>query len=64
MFTIAAEKWHWQSDWNGDEVGHPELNAVGLYSMESESTGQTVYIYINAETGEILSIWTSCDCSE
>lgn len=42
--------WHWQSDWNGDEVGFDHLNVVGLYSLAG------VYVYINAETGEIIQV--------
>ncbi|MFJ7982344.1 hypothetical protein ACIQ1D_18960 [Lysinibacillus xylanilyticus] len=25
-------EFHWQSDWNGDEVGFPEIETVGLYT--------------------------------
>lgn len=46
---------HWQSDWNGDEVGHNEIDVVGLYNL-TDMTGVTILAYINAETGDILEI--------
>jgi hypothetical protein len=42
----------WNSDWNGDEVGFPEVDVVGLYSIGN------VHFYINMETLEVLEIWT------
>lgn len=43
---------HWQSDWNGDEVGYPDLNVVGLYTSDTLS----VDVYLDTETGEVLEI--------
>lgn len=45
-------KWHWYSDWNGDEVGYDELNVVGLYGI-----AENVMAYIDTETGHILEHW-------
>lgn len=59
MFYTAMTGWHWQSDWNGYEVGYPEHNVVGLYSQESEVSGQTIYIYVNTETNVILEFWAA-----
>lgn len=42
---------HWQSDWNGDEVGYPYVNIVGLYSQDEH------YYYIDMETLQILESW-------
>lgn len=42
---------HWSSDWNGDEVGFPKVNVVGLY------TYYDLNLYINMETLEILEAW-------
>jgi hypothetical protein len=45
---------HWSSDWDGHEVGFPEVNVVGCY----DSAELNVSMYINTETGEVLEIWT------
>ncbi|MDK1672801.1 hypothetical protein QOK74_07945 [Staphylococcus saprophyticus] len=42
---------HWSSDWNGDEVGYPEINVVGLYSYHE------LNLYIDMETLEVLEAW-------
>lgn len=41
----------WQSDWNGDEVGYPECNVVGLYMYYD------MYMYLDTETNQILEYW-------
>jgi len=43
---------HWQSDWNGDEVGFDDIDVVGLYS--SATLGHS--FYLNTENGEVLAI--------
>lgn len=43
---------HWYSDWNGDEVGYPAVNVVGLYG--SERLGAD--FYVDTETGEVLAV--------
>lgn len=43
----------WQSDWNGEEVDHPDVQVVGMYRWRD--TG--VYVYLNTETLEIIDIW-------
>jgi len=48
---------HWESDWNGYEVGYPEVPVVGLYRLKDKE----VYFYINMETLEILNAWNSDD---
>lgn len=45
-------RWHWYSDWNGDEVGYDHLNVVGLYGI-----AENVMAYIDTETGAILEHW-------
>lgn len=48
---------HWQSDWNGDEVGWDHINVVGLYDL-TDKTGKVTTAYINAENGDLLeTIW-------
>lgn len=43
---------HWQSDWNGDEVGFDDIAVVGLYS----STTLGYSFYLNTENGAVLAI--------
>ena len=42
----------WSSDWSGEEVGHDDVNIVGLYLLKDSDLG----FYINMETMEILEI--------
>ena len=42
---------HWQSDWNGEDVGYPNRNVVGHYSKDN------VNFYIDTENDEILEVW-------
>lgn len=43
----------WESDWNGYEVGHDDVGVIGLWRWRD--TG--VYMYLDAETMEIVSVW-------
>lgn len=43
---------HWYSDWNGDEVGYPEVLVVGFYYSEALDC----HFYVNTETMEIIEI--------
>ena len=45
----------WSSDWNGDEVGFPESEVVGLYSQERDDG--TYSFYIDFEKCKILDFW-------
>jgi hypothetical protein len=44
---------HWYSDWNGDEVGFPEVPVVGLYYSPSLN----VDVYLNTDDGEVLRVF-------
>jgi hypothetical protein len=46
----------WSSDWNGDEVGYPEVEVVGLYSLKAYPY---IYMYIDTENNRILEAWYS-----
>lgn len=48
----------WSSDWNGDEVGFPDVSIVGLYSLR---VNPDIDLYINMENLEILEAWTAQD---
>jgi hypothetical protein len=43
----------WQSDWAGDEVGHDDIDIVGLWMIIDTD----IHLYIDMETNEILSGW-------
>lgn len=45
---------NWFSDWNGYEIGFPEIPVVGFYQSADYPNR---YFYINAETGDILDAW-------
>lgn len=51
---------HWQSDWNGDEVGFPDVPVVGLYSLKN----QPIDYYVDTETGVILDAWSTEDSED
>jgi hypothetical protein len=56
----VATDLHWSSDWNGDEVGFPEIDVVGLYS--SEKLG--CHFYMDMSTNEILEVMIDVDEDE
>ena len=42
----------WSSDWNGEEVGYPEVEVVGPY------TWGALNVYIDIESQSVLEIWS------
>lgn len=55
LSTIELINLAWSSDWNGDEVGYPEVGVVGLYSQERDDG---IYnFYIDMETDKVLDFW-------
>lgn len=48
---------HWQSDWNGYEVGFPDVDVVGLYSVPDSD----ISLYVNVESSEILELWNESE---
>ena len=55
LSTITLTNLAWSSDWNGDEVGYPEVGVVGLYSQERDDG--TYSFYIDMETYVVLDFW-------
>ena len=49
--NLDYRKLHWQSDWNGYEVGYDERGVIGFYSYGK------INMFINMETYEVLEIW-------
>lgn len=43
----------WQSDFNGDEVGYPEVLVAGIYNYEAKD-GSTYVLTIDVENMRIL----------
>ena len=59
VVTLDLPNLAWSSDWNGDEVGYPEAEVVGLYSQERYDG---VYsFYIDVETNKVLDFWKDED---
>lgn len=50
-FTLVAGL-GWSSDWDGEDVGYPEVPVVGLY------TWGALNFYINTENGQVLESWS------
>ena len=55
LLTIELSDLAWSSDWNGDEVGYPESDVVGLYSQERGDG--CYYFYIDMDTNKVLDFW-------
>ena len=53
--SINLEDLMWSSDWNGYEVGFPEIEAIGLYRQEREDGYYS--FYIDVFKGEIVDFW-------
>lgn len=49
----------WSSDWNGDEVGYPDSEIVGLYSQARDDGSYS--FYIDMETNKVLDFWKNED---
>ncbi|MGM9924744.1 MAG: hypothetical protein ACI35R_10905 [Bacillus sp. (in: firmicutes)] len=58
---VDLNKLNWSSDWNGYEVGFPDVPVVGCYTYETE-IGIELSLHINTETGEVLEVWTDFEC--
>ena len=59
IVSIELNNLVWSSDWNGDEVGYPELGVVGLYSQERDDGSYS--FYIDMETNKVLEFWKEED---
>ena len=43
----------WLSDWDGHEVGHPNVLTIGLYKLKDSE----VYFYIDYSNNKIVEAW-------
>ena len=55
LVSIELTELAWSSDWNGDEVGFPNSEVVGLYSQERDDGGYS--FYLDMETYKVLDFW-------
>lgn len=55
LLTIELSGLAWSSDWNGDEVGYPESDVVGLY-LQARDDGSYCF-YIDMDTNKVLDFW-------
>jgi hypothetical protein len=55
MIPFTFEHFCWQSDFNGDEAGFPEVDVVGIYSYEA-GDGCTYIFMIDVCDNRILNI--------
>ena len=55
LVSIELNNLVWSSDWNGDEVGYPELGVVGLYSQDRDDG--CYCFYIDMDTNKVLEFW-------
>ena len=53
--TLHLKGLQWSSDWDGEEVGHPFSDVVGLYY--NDLFDGTYGYYIDMETMELLEYW-------
>lgn len=56
LVTIELTDLRWSSDWNGYEVGYPEVGVVGLYQLINENE-QEIYLYIDIDNMKLLEWW-------
>lgn len=59
LMSIELTDLAWSSDWDGDEVGFPNSEVVGLYSQERDDG--TYSFYIDFETCKVLDFWKDQD---
>lgn len=55
-FELTVKGLVWSSDWNGHEVGYPDIDVVGLYTRERPAGEE--HFYIDMESMEVLEVWT------
>jgi len=63
--NIKFSNLKWESDYNGYEVGFPDVPVVGMYSTVQElnpGERQELNLYINTENGQILEWWLESIC--
>ena len=55
ILSIELTDLAWSSDWDGDDVGYPKSEIVGMYSQERDD-GRYRF-YIDMDTGRVLGFW-------
>ena len=59
LMSIELTNLAWSSDWDGDEVGFPGSEVVGLYSQKKDDGSYS--FYPDMETGKVLDFWKDGD---
>ena len=62
LVSIELTNLTWSSDWNGDEVGYPESEVVGLYSQERDDGRYS--FYLDMKTDKVLDFWKDEELEE
>lgn len=52
---------HWYSDWNGYEVGYPDIEVVGLYALKMNPK---ILFYVDTENQKIINAFIEGDNDE
>lgn len=55
ILSLKLDNLVWSSDFNGDEVGFPEVDVVGIYTQQRED-GEYSFL-IDTATWEILDFY-------
>lgn len=55
IVSIELTDLAWSSDWDGDDVGYPDSEIVGMYSQERDDG--CYRFYIDMDTNEVLDFW-------
>lgn len=50
---VDINRLNWQSDWEGYEVGHDDVEVIGLYS---DPNNEKVDYYIDVETYKVVEV--------
>ena len=59
LVSIELDNLRRSSDWDGNEVGFPESEVIGLYSQERYDGRYS--FYIDMETDRVLDFWKDQD---
>jgi hypothetical protein len=61
-FFLPWDRWIWQADWSGEDVGLDGVPIVGHYILRGGvEEEQVLNAYVDVGTGEILDWWVDDD---
>lgn len=47
----------WSSDWDGEDIGYPDISVVGYYCYDTDEI--SINAYIDMDTGNVLELWST-----